>query len=84
MVLTYLNRCVETSFENLIGMILANGPEAVAATKKLIRAVSDKPLDDEMRRFTAQEIAARRTSAEGQAGLKAFFEKRKAKWADGV
>jgi hypothetical protein len=30
--------------------------------------------------LTAATIAARRASAEGQEGMKAFLEKRKAKW----
>jgi methylglutaconyl-CoA hydratase len=55
------------------------GPEAIAAAKALIRQVW--PLDaDAARAITARGIAARRISAEGQEGLRAFLEKRRASW----
>ena len=51
--------------------ILAGGPEAVRAAKSLAR---DRPFGSE----TAEIAAARRTSEEGQAGLRAFLEKQDA------
>ena len=60
--------------------ILAAGPEAVAAAKGLIREVWERSIHDAMP-LTASAIAARRVSAEGQEGLKAFLEKRKASWS---
>jgi methylglutaconyl-CoA hydratase len=59
--------------------LLTGAPEAIAAAKALIREVWGRPLD-EARRLTAQAIASRRVSAEGQEGLRAFLEKRKASW----
>jgi methylglutaconyl-CoA hydratase len=59
--------------------ILAAGPEAVAAVKVLIRDVAGRTVEDAMG-ITARAIAARRVSAEGQEGLKAFLEKRKPDW----
>jgi methylglutaconyl-CoA hydratase len=59
--------------------ILTAGPEAVAAAKLLINDVWDLPLEPARIR-AAEAIAARRVSAEGQEGLRAFLEKRKAKW----
>jgi methylglutaconyl-CoA hydratase len=56
------------------------GPEAVAAAKELIADVSHRPAED-VTRITAHAIASRRTSAEGQEGLRAFLEKRKPHWA---
>jgi methylglutaconyl-CoA hydratase len=56
------------------------GPEAVAAAKELIADVSHRPAED-VTRITAHAIASRRTSAEGQEGLRAFLEKRKPTWA---
>ncbi len=61
--------------------ILAAGPEAVAAAKALIRAVWERPAG-EATTITARAIAARRVSPEGQEGLRAFLEKRKASWID--
>jgi methylglutaconyl-CoA hydratase len=59
--------------ERVVGEILAAGPQAARAAKELARA----PLAAEE---TAHRIAARRTSAEGQEGLRAFLEKRRASW----
>jgi methylglutaconyl-CoA hydratase len=59
--------------------LLTGAPEAIAAAKALIREVWGRPLE-EARPLTAQAIASRRVSAEGQEGLRAFLEKRKASW----
>jgi methylglutaconyl-CoA hydratase len=60
--------------------ILTAAPEAIAAAKTLIGRVSGRPLDEAMP-ITAQAIAARRVSREGQEGLRAFLEKRKPSWS---
>ena len=62
--------------------ILTAGPEAVAAAKALIPTVWGRPVADAMP-VTAAAIAARRVSAEGQEGLRAFLEKRPATWIAG-
>lgn len=61
--------------------LLNNGPQAIAATKQLIRAVSNKPVDDELKNVTSELIARLRVGDEGQEGLTAFFEKRKAAYS---
>ncbi|MDN3518728.1 enoyl-CoA hydratase/isomerase family protein [Aquisalimonas lutea] len=60
-----------------------NGPEAMAASKDLARAVGRAPVDDTMIRDTARRIAAIRVGAEGQEGISAFLEKRKPSWLEG-
>jgi methylglutaconyl-CoA hydratase len=55
------------------------GPEAVAAAKRLIVTVTAASYD-ESRAITARAIARRRTSEEGQEGLRAFLERRRASW----
>jgi methylglutaconyl-CoA hydratase len=60
--------------------ILAAGPEAVAAAKALIPQVWGAPIENAMA-ITAAVIAARRVAPEGQEGLRAFLDKRKASWA---
>jgi methylglutaconyl-CoA hydratase len=60
--------------------ILTAGPEAVAAAKALIVEVAGRAMD-EAQPLAARALAARRVSAEGQEGLKAFLEKRKASWS---
>ncbi len=57
--------------------LLAGGPEAVRAAKRLVRERPDGP--------EAARLAARlRTSPEGQEGLRAFLEKRPAEAPDGA
>ena len=57
----------------------AAGREAIAAAKTLIRDVWGRDAA-EAAPFTAAALAARRVSAEGQEGLRAFLEKRKPRW----
>ena len=63
-----------TAVEHLVGELLTAGPRAARAAKELARTPRTA-------QETAQEIAARRTSDEGQEGLRAFLEKRRATWA---
>ncbi len=58
---------------------MTSGPEAVAAAKALIARVAERPLEEAMP-ITADALAKRRVSAEGQQGLRAFLEKRNAPW----
>jgi len=61
--------------EALVEDILAGGPVAVREAKRLIRE-RPKGID------TAQIAAARRTSAEGQDGLRAFLERHSPGWVE--
>lgn len=61
--------------------ILANGPAAVAACKKILSEVAGVSWDQVQAR-TTQRIAEIRISPEGQEGLKAFLEKRQPKWTE--
>lgn len=64
-----------------LARVKGNGPEAMSAAKGLIRRAADEPLDEPLRRWTAERIAERRASAEGQDGIRAFLEKRKPSWS---
>jgi len=55
-------------------------PGAVAASKDLIFQVANRPVDLDTRKWTATRLAEIRESAEGQEGMSAFIEKRKAAW----
>jgi enoyl-CoA hydratase/carnithine racemase len=57
----------------IVDALLAGGPEAVREAKRVVR---ERPSGIE----TAQIAAARRTSDEGQAGLRAFLDKRPPTW----
>jgi methylglutaconyl-CoA hydratase len=59
--------------------IVAGGPRAVNAAKQLVREVAGKPVAD-IRELTVKRIAELRVSAEGQEGMRAFLERRKARW----
>jgi methylglutaconyl-CoA hydratase len=58
---------------------LSAAPAAVAAAKQLIRQVSVMAAGDAAP-LTADAIATRRASAEGQEGMRAFLEKRRPRW----
>jgi methylglutaconyl-CoA hydratase len=59
--------------ERIVGDLLAGGPTAVREAKRLVLEPADE--DDAVTR-----AADRRSSAEGQDGLRAFLEKRTAAW----
>jgi methylglutaconyl-CoA hydratase len=61
--------------------ILANGPQALTAAKKFIRAIAHKPMNETVLQFSAETIARLRSGSEAQEGLSAFLEKRKPTWA---
>lgn len=68
-------RCTE-----LLKHMANNGPQAMKAAKDLVFAVSHKPITAELIDDTAQRIADIRVGEEGQEGLSAFLNKRKASW----
>ncbi len=74
---------LEEEAERLIKQILSSGPEAVKATKILIDKVvnNEKSMKDTIG-YTAKLIAQLRASDEGQEGMAAFLEKRKANWVE--
>jgi len=67
--------------DRLVSELKSSGPTAIARAKILIATVSTLSPDDAMQ-YTAETIAALRVSPEGQEGLHAFLEKRKASWAE--
>lgn len=70
---------LDVAIDGLIENLLANGPQAMAASKDLIRRVAG-PRDAAMIEDTAQRIADIRATAEGKEGVRAFLEKRKPSW----
>jgi methylglutaconyl-CoA hydratase len=71
---------LDATIAEYVREILAAGPEAVAAAKALIPQVWGRRIEEAMP-VTAAAIATRRVAPEGQEGLRAFLEKRKASWA---
>jgi methylglutaconyl-CoA hydratase len=66
----------------ILGHLVAAGPAALAATKDLIRAVTHRPVTEEVINDTATRIATVRASAEGKEGIRSFLEKRRPAWAE--
>ncbi len=64
---------LDAAVERVLGELLSAGPHAARWAKRLVRERPDGP-------ETARWIAERRTSEEGQEGLKAFLEKRPPGW----
>jgi methylglutaconyl-CoA hydratase len=62
-----------------VNELLTAAPGAIATAKELLRKVWGRPVQDTIG-LTADTIAARRVSEEGQEGMKAFLEKRKPNW----
>lgn len=72
-----------TEADRLSRLLLKNGPQAMAAAKKLVADVANHPLDSELIAETAERIATTRASDEGREGLAAFLEKRRPNWTKG-
>lgn len=70
--------------EALIGALRRGSPAAQSATKRLIAAVADAPLDDALLRNTAERLARCRRSEEAQEGMQAFFQRRPPAWMNGA
>ena len=64
---------LDAAVEHVLGELLSAGPHAARWAKRLVRERPDGP-------ETARWIADRRTSEEGQEGLRAFLEKRAPGW----
>ena len=73
---------LDSAIDRILGEILSAGPNAVSAAKLLVRRVLDATYE-ETRGLTSQAIAKQRIGPEGQEGLRAFLERRKASFVDG-
>jgi len=73
---------IEAAARPILDALLANGPEAMTDTKRLIGDVSGRELTPQLRDMTAARIATRRASDEGREGMAAFLDKRKPNWVD--
>ncbi len=65
---------LDGALERILGEIRTAGPRAARHAKRLVLERPDGP-------ETARRIAERRTSEEGQEGLRAFLERRRPAWA---
>ena len=71
---------LDVTIEGILAELRTAGPHAIAAAKALIPHVREASYDAS-RAITASAIAKQRVSPEGQEGLHAFLERRKASFA---
>ena len=71
---------LQEASEKLVSALQGNSPQAMDKTKQLIKQVSRRDIDQDMRDYTVNLIASIRVSEEGQEGLGSFLEKRKPSW----
>jgi len=64
----------------LLAALVANGPAAVRACKKLVQDVAHQAITPALRDDTARRIADIRASAEGREGVQSFLNKSKPSW----
>jgi methylglutaconyl-CoA hydratase len=75
----------EGSIDEFISMLTdsltGNAPGAMGDAKRLVNDVAGQKIDHGLMEETAKRIARARVSPEGQEGVGAFLEKRKASWS---
>lgn len=71
----------DAALAGIMENVRANGPEAMAASKRLCLDLAGRPLSDELIADTASRIAALRAGDEAREGLAAFLEKRRPRWS---
>ncbi|GAB6387775.1 gamma-carboxygeranoyl-CoA hydratase [Stutzerimonas marianensis] len=71
---------LDDAMQGWLDNLMLNSPQAMRASKDLLREAASASLSPALRRYTENAIARIRVSPEGQEGLNAFLEKRKPKW----
>ena len=73
---------LDATVQTLATRMLSSAPSAIGAAKRLVDAIWSLERDA-ARRYVIAAIAEARAGAEGQEGVRAFLEKRKASWGVG-
>jgi methylglutaconyl-CoA hydratase len=74
---------LDAKVAEIVGLLVANGPAAVRACKRLVKDVAGVPIDEPLRAETARRIADIRASDEGREGVASFLAKRAPNWQSG-
>ncbi|MCT4614845.1 MAG: enoyl-CoA hydratase-related protein [Marinifilaceae bacterium] len=77
---SFSDHSFETKFNKLISLILTSAPEAIRESKILISTICNNSDFIDIDKYTSEFIAKTRMKEEAQEGMRAFLEKRKAKW----
>ena len=72
---------LDAKVNDVVAALIANGPAAVKACKRLVQDLAGRPIDDALRADTARRIADIRASAEGKEGVQSFLDKRAPSWS---
>ena len=81
----FVHECVapdalDAKVDEIVAALVANGPMAVRACKKLVQDVAGRAIDADLRADTARRIADIRASDEGREGIASFLGKRAPNW----
>jgi methylglutaconyl-CoA hydratase len=71
---------LDETVDGIVEALVANGPAAVKACKRLVQDVAGRELSPELRAETARRIADIRASDEGREGVQAFLQRREPAW----
>ncbi|GGH61378.1 enoyl-CoA hydratase [Comamonas phosphati] len=74
---------LDTVVDGWLKNLLAAGPEAVRACKRLVIDVAEREINEQLIAATVEGIADIRASSEGKEGVQAFLNKRKPNWLPG-
>ena len=81
----FVHECVapealDSKVDEVVAALVANGPAAVKACKKLVQDLGGQPITATLREDTARRIADIRASDEGKEGVASFLQKRSPSW----
>ena len=71
---------LDAKVQEVVSALIQGGPLAQSAAKKLIRAVNNQPINDNLVEDTAHRIAHLRATPEAKEGIAAFLDKRQPNW----
>jgi len=75
-----IEEALDAKIDEIIALIVANGPAAVKACKHLVKDVAGVPITEALRAETARRIADVRASEEGREGVQSFLNRRAPNW----